>query len=389
MHHHFHPYIPTMVLLSLAAVAMAIQGTWNIDIAHNWVFIAVMIAMLGISCWQCFHAHHGFWSGDLISHMGFALLILGVVAGYPWNEKGKAFVTYDKPVRINYTSDQQPLAMPFEMQLSDFQISYYEDGEHIQQYTANLKVQDLTFADTLCHYVYTSVNHPAKYLDYNLYMDSYDVENQQFVVIKIVKEPFLPLIYLAMALLALGAILQIPAHWKEQTIWLWGGAIVLAVLFTLLSVLRIHFGHLMPALRSYWFIPHLACYMLAYSLLAICLVMVIVKPHSSNPHKLSNTISSLLHTSSSLLLLGMLCGAVWAQQAWGDYWTWDPKECWAAATWFLSLAALHSTRASHDKSRKIVRIIMMVLCFLAMQVTWYGVNHLPSAKDSLHTYNSK
>jgi len=389
MHFHFHPYIPTIVLLCLAALAMMIQGTWNIDIAHNWVFICVMIAMLGIACWQVFHSRKKFRSGDMLCHAGFVLLVVGILAGWPWNENGKAVVTYDTPTRIIYATDRQPLAMPFELKLSDFHIDYYNDGEHVQQYRAILRVLDLTYSDTLYHYVTSSVNHPAKYLDYNLYMDSYDVENEQYVVIKIVKEPLMPLIYIAMALLALGAILQIPAHWRGQTVWLWAGAIVLAVGFTALSVLRIHFGYLMPALRSGWFVPHLAFYMLAYSLLAISLVMAIIKNRVSEPHKLSNTISSLLHTSSSLLLLGMLCGAVWAKQAWGDYWTWDPKECWAAATWFLSLAAVHSTRSHHSKKRAKVRLVMMILCFLAMQVTWYGVNYLPSAKDSLHTYNSK
>jgi len=347
------------------------------------------VAMVGVSCWRIFNTHKKFWSGDLISHVGFALLVMGVLGGYPWNESGKAIITYDAPVSIHYSSDGQPLAMPFEIQLIRFEKDYYNDNEHVKQYRIVLGVRDLTYMDTICHYVSASINHPAKYLDYKIYMDSYDVENEEYVVIKIVKEPLMPLIYLAMAILALGAILQIIDHWKGQTVGLWVSAVVLAVGFTVLSVIRIHFGHLMPALRSWWFIPHLAFYMLAYSLLAISLVMVIIKPHSSHPHKLSNTISSLLHTSSSLLLLGMLCGAVWAKQAWGDYWTWDPKECWAAATWLLSLAATHSTRAVHTKARAKVRVIMMILCFLAMQITWYGVNYLPSAKESLHTYNTK
>ena len=54
----------------------------------------------------------------------------------------------------------------------------------------------------------------------------------------------------------------------------------------------------------------------------------------------------LLQTSSCLLLIGMLCGAVWAKQAWGDYWTWDPKECWAMATWMLTLIGMHLRRVA-------------------------------------------
>ena len=41
------------------------------------------------------------------------------------------------------------------------------------------------------------------------------------------------------------------------------------------------------------------------------------------------------------MTLGMLSGAVWAKAAWGHYWAWDPKETWAAATWFSYLAYIH------------------------------------------------
>ena len=78
----------------------------------------------------------------------------------------------------------------------------------------------------------------------------------------------------------------------------------------------------------------------------------------------------------------MLCGAVWAKQAWGDYWTWDPKECWAAATWLLTLAGTHLPK-------KNLKLAFAVIAFLAMQMTWYGVNHLPPSSNSLHTYNQE
>jgi len=390
MRHHVHLYIPTLVLLVAAALAMAIQGTCNIDIAHHWAFIAVTVLMVGLCGWQVFQRHHGHWKGNGFSHAGFALLVVTMIAGVPWNESGRAVVPYDEAVRIAYTTDKQPLASPFEMQLVDFQIDYYEDGQHVRQYTSTLRVKDITYSDTTFHLVSTSVNHPGKFQDYYLYQDSYDVANLRYSVIKIIKEPLMPVIYLALLMLAIGAILQIPAHWKMQVQWLWKGTLGLAVVFTLLSVMRIQLGYLMPALRSWWFVPHLAFYMIAYAMLAISIVLMIIKKRRLDPdHKLSNTISSLLHTSSSLLLLGMICGAVWAKQAWGDYWTWDPKECWAAATWFFSLAAVHSTRASKSKFRAMIRIIMTIICFLAMQITWYGINHLPSAKDSLHTYNRK
>lgn len=136
----------------------------------------------------------------------------------------------------------------------------------------------------------------------------------------------------------------------------------------------------MPALRSLWFVPHLIIYMLAYAILAISVITGIVTLFSEKIP--SGLPSRLLATSSSLLLAGMICGAVWAQQAWGSYWTWDAKECWAAATWLLSLAGTHLPGSGRKN-----RLLFTVLAFIAMQMTWYGVNFLPSSGQSLHTYN--
>jgi ABC-type transport system involved in cytochrome c biogenesis, permease component len=80
----------------------------------------------------------------------------------------------------------------------------------------------------------------------------------------------------------------------------------------------------------------------------------------------------------------MICGAVWAQQAWGSYWTWDGKECWAAATWLFTLAATHA-----PATRKKLIIVLTAIAFIAMNVTWYGVNYLPSSTQSLHTYTQQ
>ena len=113
----------------------------------------------------------------------------------------------------------------------------------------------------------------------------------------------------------------------------------------------------------------------------------VLHPSSKQAHHL---LMGLLQTSSCLLLIGMLCGAVWAKQAWGDYWTWDPKECWAMATWMLTLIGMHlKTKSDNPKVQKTMLVLLLVfvlLSFAAMQMTWYGVNYLPSAELSLHTY---
>ena len=50
---------------------------------------------------------------------------------------------------------------------------------------------------------------------------------------------------------------------------------------------------------------------------------------------------NLVYVGMAFLTIGMLFGALWAKEAWGHYWNWDPKETWAAATWLGYLIYIH------------------------------------------------
>lgn len=161
-------------------------------------------------------------------------------------------------------------------------------------------------------------------------------------------------------------------------------AAVLASVFTLINILRpeIHSVTLMPALQSAWFVPHVAVYMLAYALMAAGLLLAAAAFGSRD--SLREKGDALTRIGSALLILGMLMGAVWAKQAWGNYWAWDAKENWAAVTWLLYLAYIHF-RYRFPACAKTAFATLLV-AFLALQITWYGINYLPAAKKSLHTY---
>ena len=77
-------------------------------------------------------------------------------------------------------------------------------------------------------------------------------------------------------------------------------------------------------------------------------------------------------------------GALWAKEAWGDYWTWDPKETWAFATWLSYLLYLHLRPANRDAN---TLFALLVFSFILLQMCWWGINFLPSAKGaSIHVY---
>ncbi|MBI4689667.1 MAG: c-type cytochrome biogenesis protein CcsB [Nitrospirae bacterium] len=78
---------------------------------------------------------------------------------------------------------------------------------------------------------------------------------------------------------------------------------------------------------------------------------------------------------------GLIFGAIWADQAWGVYWSWDPKETWSLITWFVYAFFLHSRLLRGWKGRKVA--IVAVLGFVAVIFTYLGVNLLLSG---LHSY---
>jgi cytochrome c-type biogenesis protein CcsB len=85
-----------------------------------------------------------------------------------------------------------------------------------------------------------------------------------------------------------------------------------------------------------------------------------------------------------LLTLGIISGAVWAEQAWGSYWQWDPKETWSLITWFIYAALVHARLTVGWRGRKAAWL--SIVGFLAVLFTFLGVNLL---LGGLHTYAGK
>jgi cytochrome c-type biogenesis protein CcsB len=82
--------------------------------------------------------------------------------------------------------------------------------------------------------------------------------------------------------------------------------------------------------------------------------------------------------------LAILLGCLWAYQAWGGYWSWDPKETWALIVWLIYAAYLHA-RVSHRKTRPLVLAWWLLVGFAATLICYIGVNMFLSG---LHSYGS-
>ena len=490
-----HP-LTAAVLLLVFAIVNAIEGTWALGLPHTWtmyIIVLLLLFSLGLAiahkvqktaskalCLPTRKERGQLWLRKmpfLLLHAGIFLVLFGGFFGAPDREDGQVLLEYNVPTHTAYQANGEMLPLPFEMQIDTFYVDYYADGRSPKQFTTRFticeigepmdegfRIKDERLNSTgdagvspavEKHYtensetnvtspssfilhplskLTTAVNHPCSYRGYHFYQSNYDPVRGEYSVLKVVRDPWIAVVWIGIVLLAIGACWQTTRQWKAHWGW-WLAVGIVTIAFTVITLAKINFCTLMPALRSAWFIPHIGVYMIAYSLLAMVSILGIVimikdrlrlrikderlnstgdagvspavekhytensetkvispsscvlHPSSKQAHHL---LMGLLQTSSCLLLMGMLCGAVWAKQAWGDYWTWDPKECWALATWMLTLIGMHlKTKSQEPKDKKTMQALLVVfvlLSFAAMQMTWYGVNYLPSAEVSMHTY---
>jgi len=172
--------------------------------------------------------------------------------------------------------------------------------------------------------------------------------------------------------------------------WLTTYCVALASVFLLINLTNpeTYDKTLMPALQSIWFVPHVIVYMVSYALLAASSLVAFRGLYLQYGSK--STVSSLRLADQlvilgySFLTAGLLFGALWAKEAWGHYWTWDPKETWAFLTWISYLIYLH-VRHYHQNAARL-KLGFLAFSFIVLLICWFGVNYLPSAQYSVHTY---
>lgn len=147
---------------------------------------------------------------------------------------------------------------------------------------------------------------------------------------------------------------------------------------------------LMPALQSIWFIPHVIVYIVAYALLAASSIVAIKGLYiyyypQSKTTSIISLADNIVYIGFSFLTMGLIFGALWAKEAWGHYWTWDPKETWAFLSWAAYLIYIHARVRDSLSEKKALWIL--AISFIILLLCWFGVNYMPSTTNSVHTYS--
>ena len=178
---------------------------------------------------------------------------------------------------------------------------------------------------------------------------------------------------------------------RRQADWL--SAIAMPMTFLILSYAALQpkeITDLMPALRSGWFAFHIGSAVLSYSafIVAGCVGLRYLLVEKKGREEDALRLEQMDYLSYRLIALGVLMltvtilsGAIWAEQAWSAFWTWDPKEVWALITWIIYVVYLHLRLRGKRRGK-----LMAWYAIIAVPVvlfTFAGVNTLMSG---LHSY---
>ncbi|WP_433329621.1 c-type cytochrome biogenesis protein CcsB [Spirillospora sp. CA-294931] len=158
-------------------------------------------------------------------------------------------------------------------------------------------------------------------------------------------------------------------------------------------------GSVVPALNSYWIAIHVSAAIIAtgaFSVAGLSTILYLIKerrlarnavpeggvlarfPATEALDRLSLRVTMF---AFPIWTAAIVMGAIWADEAWGRYWAWDPKETWSFITWIGYAAYLHARSTAGWKGRKAA--ILSLVAFAALLFNFFGVNYLFSG---LHSY---
>ena len=162
-----------------------------------------------------------------------------------------------------------------------------------------------------------------------------------------------------------------------------------------LSFMDPEITNLVPVLKSYWLTLHVSVITGSYgflglgAILGLIVMILLILSNGRNRERISNTIDELTVINYKTLTLGLyfltigtFLGAVWANESWGRYWGWDPKETWSLITIIVYSLVVHSRNIPGLKDIYTFNLIAL-FAFSSVLMTYFGVNYYLSG---LHSY---
>ena len=169
----------------------------------------------------------------------------------------------------------------------------------------------------------------------------------------------------------------------------------IALIVASMSWMNPEITNLVPVLKSYWLIIHVAIITSSYGFLAMGALLgflnlgLMISRTKKNAARLKDTIQEITYIIELSLIVGLFLlsvgcfiGGVWANESWGRYWGWDPKETWALVSILVYAAILHLRNVPNGTNQFILSSLS-VLGFSTIIMTFFGVNYYLSG---MHSY---
>ena len=329
----------------------------------------------------------------VLLHVALVLILVGALVTHLSGVSGSIHLREGETLSAFEADDGQSVELPFSVRLESFDIEYYPDSRMPSDY-----ISVVTFDGEP---VTISMNHIGKRGGYRFYQADYD-EDGTGSILAVSHDPWGVGITYAGYLLLLACMIAYffdrnsafraarealrkrrePS--RRRKIWTWvivGGSVTLLVLWLVKVFPK---GNLMPVLRSPLLVIHVVPIIISYTLFALTTVLGIIGLllPTEKSERLRNVSLSVLYPAVFLLTFGTFLGGVWANISWGNYWSWDPKETWALVTLMMYSFPLHGDALPVFRNPRFFHAFC-IIAFLAVLVTYYGVNLL---LGGIHSY---
>lgn len=175
------------------------------------------------------------------------------------------------------------------------------------------------------------------------------------------------------------------------------GVVITPVIFLLIGYAAMQskeVRELMPALRSNWLAIHVSTAIISYGAFGVSFAVSLMfllrekmddsefwRQHVPESRKLDTISYRAVSLGFLFLTIVLVTGAIWAERAWGSYWSWDPKETWSLITWIIYAAYLHLRMNRGWRGKRAA--VFAVVGFACVLFTYVGVNTL---LPGLHSY---
>ena len=386
--------IPAMVYAVVLTIIMGVtrqqvNGTWLNNMLSFWPFVLIYVYLtiiLGLTIHRRFRRifrGQGTMKHDIpfmLNHLGLFIALTTATLGSADIQRVKMITAIGEPEWRAMEQSGAIKEMEIAIELKKFIMETYDNGAP-KRFASEIQI--LTKSGKNIETI-VEVNKPYEVDGWKIYQYGYDTQmgaQSQISILELVSDPWLPWVYTGFYMMLAGAALMtLEVLWRRlrnatsKALGVYFGLFVIASLFAYFFFDSYNTKTLVPALQSPWFAPHVFVYIFAYTLLGVAVIIAWWK-----------LADDLVYVSLAFLTIGMLFGALWAKEAWGHYWSWDPKETWAAITWIAYLVYIHYRHIPSHRER--LALWMLIISFVLLQMCWWGINYLPSAQgSSVHTY---